>query len=136
MSSRCSPIRSGVARSVLVATATLMVRRTLDISVTMNRSPGPIFSSLGKQTATTSTSAQVVRTRSLSRSPSRVRGRCSPGVSTSTSCPSGRCTMPRTTVRVVCGLSDVITTFWPTSALVSVDLPALGRPTNDAKPER
>ena len=44
--------------------------------------------------------------------------------------------MPRTTVRVVCGLSDVITTFWPTSALVSVDLPAFGRPTNDAKPER
>ncbi len=119
-----------------MATATLMVRRTLDISVTMNRSPGPIFSLLGKQTATTSTSAQVVRTRSLSRSPSRVRGRCSPGVSTRTSCPSGRFTMPRTTVRVVCGLSEVITTFWPTRALVSVDLPALGRPTNDAKPDR
>ena len=44
--------------------------------------------------------------------------------------------MPRTTVRVVCGLSEVMTTFWPTSALVSVDLPALGRPTNDAKPLR
>ena len=44
--------------------------------------------------------------------------------------------MPRTTVRVVCGLSLVITTFWPTIALVSVDLPALGRPTNDTKPLR
>ena len=37
-------------------------------------------------------------TRSLSRSPSSVRGRCRPGVSTRTSCASGRCTMPRTTV--------------------------------------
>ena len=44
--------------------------------------------------------------------------------------------MPRTTLRVVCGLDDVMTIFWPTSALVSVDLPALGRPTNDAKPLR
>ena len=42
--------------------------------------------------------------------------------------------MPRTTVRVVCGLSEVITTLLPTSALVSVDLPALGRPTNDTNP--
>ena len=102
----------------------------------MNRSPGPIFSLAGKHTATTSTSAQVVRTRSLSRSPSRVRGRCRPGVSTRISCASGRFTMPRTTVRVVCGLSLVITTFWPTIALVSVDLPAFGRPTNDTKPLR
>ena len=94
----------------------------------MNRSPGPIFSFAGKQTATTSTSAQVVFTRSLSRSPSRVRGRCRPGVSTRISWASGRCTMPRTTVRVVCGLSEVIATLVPTSALVSVDLPAFGRP--------
>ena len=28
-----------------------------------------------------------------------------------------------------------MTIFWPTSALVSVDLPALGRPTMEAKPE-
>ena len=117
-----------------MATATLTVRFTLDISLTMNRSPGPIFSLAGKQTATTSTSAQVVLTRSLSRSPSRVRGRCRPGVSTRISWASGRCTMPRTTVRVVCGLSEVIATFCPTSALVSVDLPAFGRPTNDTKP--
>ena len=102
----------------------------------MKRSPGPIFSLAGKHTATTSTSAHVVRTRSLRRSPSSVRGRCSPGVSTRISCASGRFTMPRTTVRVVCGLSLVITTFWPTIALVSVDLPALGRPTNDTKPLR
>ena len=59
MSSRCSPIRSGVARSVLVATAILVVRRTLASSVTRNRSPGPTFSLAGKHTATTSTSDQV-----------------------------------------------------------------------------
>ena len=44
--------------------------------------------------------------------------------------------MPRTTVRVVCGLELVITTLLPTRALVSVDLPAFGRPTNDANPLR
>ena len=70
-----------MARSVLVATANLIVRRTLASSLTRNRSPGPTFSLAGKHTATTSTSDQVVVTRSLSRSPSRVRGRCRPGVS-------------------------------------------------------
>ena len=44
--------------------------------------------------------------------------------------------MPRTTVRVVCGLSEVIATLVPTRALVRVDLPALGRPTNEANPLR
>ena len=44
--------------------------------------------------------------------------------------------MPRTTVRVVCGLSEVITIFWPTRAFVSVDLPTLGRPTKQANPLR
>ena len=84
----------------------------------------------------TSTSAQVVRTMSFSRSPSSVRGLCSPGVSTRISCASGRCTMPRTVCRVVCGWFAVIATFWPTRAFVRVDLPALGRPTKQAKPAR
>src|SRR4051812_49425061 len=102
----------------------------------MYRSPGPTRWSAGRQKPTTSTSLSVSRTRAFSRSPSRVRGRCSPGVSTRISCASGRCTMPRTTVRVVCGLSEVMTTLVPTSALVRVDLPALGRPTNDTNPLR
>ena len=38
--------------------------------------------------------------------------------------------------RVVCGRLEVIATFCPISAFVSVDLPALGRPTKQAKPER
>lgn len=44
--------------------------------------------------------------------------------------------MPRIACRVVCGLLEVIATFEPTRAFVSVDLPALGRPTKQANPER
>ena len=44
--------------------------------------------------------------------------------------------MPRIACRVVCGRDDVIAIFDPISALVSVDLPAFGRPTKQAKPER
>jgi hypothetical protein len=44
--------------------------------------------------------------------------------------------MPRTACLVVCGLLDAIAIFCPTSAFVSVDLPAFGRPTKQAKPER
>ena len=47
-----------------------------------------------------------------------------------------RCTMPRIVCRVVCGRFDVIATFAPTSALVSVDLPVFGLPTKQTKPER
>ena len=44
--------------------------------------------------------------------------------------------MPRMVCRVVCGRFDVIATFAPTSALVSVDLPVFGLPTKQTKPER
>ena len=88
------------------------------------------------QNPITSTSVRVDRTRLSSRSPSSVRGLCRPGVSTRISCASGRCTMPRITRRVVCGRSLVIATLAPTSALVSVDLPTLGRPARQANPER
>src|SRR6476469_2820644 len=44
--------------------------------------------------------------------------------------------MPRMARRVVWGLSLVMATFSPTSALVSVDLPTFGRPTKVTKPER
>ena len=43
--------------------------------------------------------------------------------------------MPRTTCRVVWGRPEVIATFWPTMAFVSVDLPAFGRPMTHAKPD-
>src|SRR6185437_9647201 len=92
--------------------------------------------SAGTQNPMTSTSLNVVRTTSLSRSPSRVRGRCSPGVSTMTSWASARLTIPRIARRVVCGLSLVIATLVPTRAFVRVDLPVLGRPTKQPNPER
>jgi hypothetical protein len=59
-----------------------------------------------------------------------------PGVSTRISCPFFACRMPRMACRVVCGLGLVMATFCPTSALVSVDLPTLGRPTKETKPAR
>src|SRR5215216_7681047 len=137
MLDRCSAIRFGEARSDFVAMATrLGFRDRIESSPIRYRSPGPIRSLAGRQTPTTSTSDQVLRTTSLSRSPSRVRGLCRPGVSITTSWASGRCTMPRTAWRVVCGFDEAMTIFWPTNALVSVDLPAFGRPTRQAKPDR
>ena len=53
----------------------------------MRRSPGPTFSFAGTQKPITSTSPRVTARASLSRSPSSVRGRCRPGVSTMTSWP-------------------------------------------------
>ena len=49
-----------------------------------------------------------------------------PGVSKSTIWPSGRLTTARMRLRVVCGLSETIATFWPTRRLTSVDLPDVG----------
>ena len=44
--------------------------------------------------------------------------------------------MPRSSVRVVCTLGVTIATLLPTSALISVDLPALGAPISAMKPQR
>src|SRR4051812_26196487 len=44
--------------------------------------------------------------------------------------------MPMMRVRVVCALGLTIATFWPTSALTSVDLPAFGAPTIAMRPQR
>ena len=102
----------------------------------MKRSPLPsgAVESSTRQTASTSAIAPVAV--SFSRSPSNVRGLWIPGVSTKTICDSGRCSTPRTSVRVVCGLSDTIVTLVPRIEFNSVDLPTLGRPTNVQKPER
>src|SRR5216117_827350 len=75
------------------------------------------------QNPMTSTSLQAARTWSLSRSPSSVRGRCRPGVSSTTSWAPGRCTMPRTTRRVVRGI-----VHRPGAQLVVLDTPGLHRP--------
>src|ERR1700704_3375401 len=59
-----------------------------------------------------------------------------PGVSTKTSWASPSIATPRTSVRVVCTLWETIVTLVPTSALMSVDLPALGAPISATKPQR
>src|ERR1700730_7275804 len=43
--------------------------------------------------------------------------------------------MPRTVERVVCALRETTETLEPTSALISVDLPALGAPIKATKPQ-
>ncbi len=124
----CSATAGRDVASTLVTMATFFARGNRSSCSLMYLSPGPIFSFAGTHRPMTSTSASVSCTIVLSRSPSSVRGRCIPGVSTMMSWPVGWCTMPRMARRVVCGLDDVIATFSPTSALVSVDLPTLGRP--------
>ena len=59
-----------------------------------------------------------------------------PGVSTNTNCVAPRVCMPVMRWRVVCALRDVILTFCPTSAFISVDLPTLGLPTMATNPQR
>ena len=68
--------------------------------------------------------AQAASTMARSR---RRRGWNMPGVSMNTSWLAPSMAMPRTGARVVCTLWLTIETLLPTSALTSVDLPALGR---------
>src|SRR5256885_17255433 len=51
-------------------------------------------------------------------------------------CASSVVAMPWMRKRVVCGFFDVMLTFSPTSAFISVDLPTLGRPTIATWPHR
>src|ERR1041385_3806364 len=67
---------------------------------------------------------------------SRRRGEKMPGVSTKISCASPSAAMPRIRARVVCTLRDTMVTLEPTSALSSVDLPALGAPISATNPQR
>ena len=67
---------------------------------------------------------------------SRRLGAKMPGVSTKMICAAPSMTMPRTSARVVCTLRETIDTLAPTSALSSVDLPALGAPISATKPQR
>ena len=59
-----------------------------------------------------------------------------PGVSTKMSCDWPATVMPRISARVVCTLCETMVTLEPTSALSSVDLPALGAPISATKPQR
>src|SRR5579862_509546 len=87
-------------------------------------------------TSAASASASSCVTRRAIRSVSASSGRCTPGRSTSTSCQSGPVATPRIARLVVCGRLEVIATFVPTIAFVSVDLPTFGRPATATKPAR
>ena len=69
-------------------------------------------------------------------SPSLVRGRWMPGVSTNTIWQLSPLITPITRLRVVWGLLEVMAIFSPTRVFSSVDFPTLGLPTMVAKPER
>ena len=87
-------------------------------------------------TATTSAScAPVQAVVTMARSSLR-RGAKMPGVSMNTSWAGPSIAMPRSSVRVVCTLGVTMATLLPTSALMSVDLPALGAPISAMKPQR
>jgi len=77
----------------------------------MKLSPGPTRWLAGRQKPIASTSSNVSRTRSLRRWPSKVRGLCSPGVSTRISWAVLEVAIPRIVCRVVCGLLEMMATF-------------------------
>ena len=125
----------GSTRSILL-TAITTGRGRARSSPAMNRSPGPTPCSALITNRQPSASSSSCSTRRCIRSVSASRGRWTPGRSTSTSCQPGPLATPRIARRVVCGLSETIATFAPTTALASVDLPTLGRPASAMKPER
>ena len=133
-STNCSVTSAGEATSTLFTAHTVGVDASSRRPAT-RRSPGPIGAVASITNTTASASLSEATTRSLRRFPKAVRGRWTPGVSTSTTCRSGRCTTPRITLRVVCGRSEVMVTLVPTNALIRVLLPTLGRPTTGTNPD-
>ena len=132
------PLRPPPWPQALLATRKLLAGRRL----ATKRSPLPngIVASINKHATSTSPIDAVAA--ALVRSPSKVRGFNTPGVSTKTTWASakssGDCKVstPRTWVRVVCTLSDTIDTLVPQIRLTRVDFPTLGRPTIEQNPER
>ena len=102
----------------------------------MKRSPGPTPCSPLSISSAASAAVELLLTRRAMRAVSASRGRCTPGRSTSTSWQSPLWCTPRIARRVVCGRSETIATFSPTTALMNVDLPTLGRPASATKPLR
>ena len=98
------------------------------------RSPSLAAASITSSTRSAS-SAPAQAAATIARS-SRRRGAKMPGVSTSRICASPSMAMPISRARVVCALALTIATFCPTSALTSVDLPALGAPITATNPQR
>src|SRR5579872_1851918 len=122
-------------RSILLSTSTLGAR-TAPSSRRIASSSSAMPLRASTRSATMSASwvlPQAVPTMARS---SRRRGAKMPGVSTKMSCAPSATAMPRISARVVCTFGVTIETLLPTSALISVDLPALGAPINATKPQR
>ena len=106
-----------------------------------NSSEGSRLRAASTITRTSAQPAMASRTSVIIFRPSELSGRWTPGVSMRTTCPPdlffflGTCRIPRMRLRVVCGLGLMMASFSPTNAFSSVDLPALGRPRMQTKPE-
>src|SRR3954471_15592866 len=122
-------------RSILLSTSTFGCRTSASLPrIASASSSMPFLASMSSATMSASC-APLHAVVTIARS-SRRRGAKMPGVSISTSCAVPIIAIPRTSERVVCTFRLTIVTFDPTSALVSVDLPAFGAPINATKPQR
>ncbi len=83
----------------------------------------------------TSTSRNVFLATFNIKSPSLCLGLWIPGVSIKIIWLSVDVSTPCTLFRVVCGLSLMIAIFWPMTRFKNVDLPTLGRPIIEIKPD-
>ena len=127
--------RSFLTRSTLLRTRTGGVSRlAIFLRMRSTSSSTPLVAST--ISATRSASPAPPQAASTMARSSRRRGAKMPGVSMKTSWLVPSVAMPRTGMRVVCTLRLTMDTLAPTSALTSVDLPALGAPMTAMKPQR
>src|SRR5512139_695238 len=132
---------ASVNSSAFCVTSTLFRIRILGTftSASLSRiasasSPIPLHASMSTPTRSASCAPlQAVVTMARS---SRRFGEKMPGVSMKISWVLPSTAMPRISARVVCTFRDTMVTLEPTSALSSVDLPALGAPISAMKPQR
>src|SRR5215469_12833095 len=99
-----------------------------------NLSPAPGRSAASTTRSTRSSVARASTVIAIIRRFISYPGLWIPGVSTKAIWPSGRDRTPVIRFLVVCGLSETIAIFWPTSLLSSVDLPAFGLPASVTNP--
>ena len=126
-------------RSILLRTASLGFRRAassarIDCVSSLRLAPASLRASMMSR-AMSASAAALQAEATIARSRRRL-GANRPGVSTNTICASPRVSTPRTVERVVCALRVTIETFSPISALIRVDLPALGAPRMATNPHR
>src|SRR6185503_3601385 len=122
-------------RSILLRMSALGARTSESfVRMASASSSRPLRASISRPTRSASC-APLQALVTMARS-SRRRGAKMPGVSTKMICEEPSAAMPRISARVVCTLRETIDTLEPTSALSSVDLPALGAPIKATKPQR